>query len=309
MNTTRRYTSDWLRERRFQSSNVLPRRLRRHLFILGIFIRTSSHKRLSIPVRITPRIVDSTPSDDAPRTTCLTKIRRCSRKRLPRRKSAVSLPSLMLSNVRSLGNKLDEVELRVAELRPDLIVLTETWLDDTYDERAVSINSYHVVRKDRLSGRGGGIICYFRDIFSVSIISDDEVPSLHSAASEFLCLFFHDLFLVVVALYHPFWNDSTANHQAITLITDVADYASLTYGPEVRIIVCGDFNDLRHHFSSISLLTGLIPIVNFKTRDENTLDQVFVNFTFDKCPSFPPFACSDHCVIYWSPVSPKCSVT
>lgn len=79
----------------------------------------------------------------------------------------------------------------------------------------------------------------------------------------------------------------------------------------MRIIVCGDFNDLRHQFSNISLLTGLTPIINFKTRGENTLDQVFVNFASDKNPScLPPFACSDHCVIYWSPVPPaKCSVT
>lgn len=161
MNTTRRYTADWLRERRFRSANVLPRRLRRLLFILGILIRTFSPKRFSIPVRITPRIVDSAPFDDAPRTTSLKKVKRYARKRLPRRKSAASLPSLMLSNVRSLGNKLDEVELRVAELRPDLIVLTETWLDDTYDERSISINSYHAVRKDRPSGRGGGINLLF----------------------------------------------------------------------------------------------------------------------------------------------------
>ena len=36
------------------------------------------------------------------------------------------LPSLLLTNVRSLSNKLDEVEQRVSSLTPDVVFLTET---------------------------------------------------------------------------------------------------------------------------------------------------------------------------------------
>ncbi len=148
---------------------------------------------------------------------------------------------------------------------------------------------------------------YHRDIFAASSISESQVPSLENPKSEFLCLFFRELFLVLIAVYHPFWNDSTANQEAMTVITDVVDYAFLTHGSEVRIILCGDFNDLRNQFSDISLLTNLTPVVNFKTRGENTLDQIFVNFAHDKrATSLPPLAGSDHCVISWAPsFSPK----
>ena len=38
------------------------------------------------------------------------------------------LPSLLLANVRSIANKLDESDLVVSHLSINIIVLTETWL-------------------------------------------------------------------------------------------------------------------------------------------------------------------------------------
>ena len=83
------------------------------------------------------------------------------------------------------------------------------------------------------------------------------------------------------------------------------DFALTKYGSKVRILLCGDFNDLRFHFSEISSLTHLTPIVDFNTRGDSILDQVFVNFARDtNALALPPVASSDHCVVFWSPSPP-----
>ncbi len=181
---------------------------------------------------------------------------------------------------------------------PELAVLTETWLNGSFGESAIKMENYVTVRKDRTSGRGGGVLCYVRDSFSYSVIGEHEVPSLSCLKSEVLCVFIRELFLSVIVIYHPFWNDNDADTQAISCITDIVDFIYITHGQNARIILCGDFNDLRHRFSEISLLTHLKSVVNFSTRQGHTLDQVFVNFaTSHPASKLAPIGSSDHCVV------------
>lgn len=45
-------------------------------------------------------------------------------------------------------------------------------------------------------------------------------------------------------------------------------------------------------------LTGF---VDFPTRGQNTMDQIFVNFSFDhKATALPPIGRSDHCALWWA---------
>ena len=95
--------------------------------------------------------------------------------------------SNMLSNVRSLSNKLDEVEQRLT--RPDVAVLTETWLDEDVPDNSISVSHYCIVRKDR-NRYGGGLIFYISNRFLFQIIDDQCVSSLASCGSEILPVIF-----------------------------------------------------------------------------------------------------------------------
>ena len=109
----------------------------------------------------------------------------------------------------------------------------------------------------------------------------------------------------MIAVYHPFWNDNVADLEAITCIVELVDFAFIMYGSNVRILLCGDFNDLRLRFPEISSLTRLSCVVNFPTRGDHVLDQIFVNFSMsDYAHKYPPVGCSDHCVVFWSPSPP-----
>lgn len=309
----------------------LPRRLRRFLLVLGILKQCSLlHLPSSypIPVRITQRPPPWSQSEAALRSPreclaeqcvpvssvarsarpapCLTRIHFVCRPRRSRN-AKNRYPSVLLANVRSLFSKYDEIKLRVLKLLPSIVVLTESWLSSETPDSAVDLNGYSVIRKDRNS-HGGGILCYVRSTFSVCVIHDHEVPSLPSSDSEFLCFYLKEPHVVVIAVYHPFWDNVSAHNASISVISGLIDFAFIKYGSSLHVILCGDFNGLRTHFGTLSVLLRLSPVVNFSTRGSNTLDQIFVNFaTEQKASSFPPFGCSDHLGVFWSPNPPPSS--
>ena len=71
-----------------------------------------------------------------------------------------TVPNLMLSNARSLTNKVNELEVLKESYRADLIFVTETWLADTVPDEIVNVSGLNIVRRDRLCGRGGGVAIY-----------------------------------------------------------------------------------------------------------------------------------------------------
>jgi hypothetical protein len=70
---------------------------------------------------------------------------------LPRR----LVPSLFLSNSRSLVNKIDELSGTVSNLLADIIVITETWLTSNVDSAVINLSGFSIFRRDREDGRRG----------------------------------------------------------------------------------------------------------------------------------------------------------
>ncbi len=86
------------------------------------------------------------------------------------RKSAHSppLPSLLLANVQSLDNKMDDLRARISFQRDirdcNIICLTETWLTPSVPDTAVTpSDNFSVLRMDRTAEAGkskGGGVCF-----------------------------------------------------------------------------------------------------------------------------------------------------
>ena len=86
--------------------------------------------------------------------------------RLRKRAHRAPLPSILLANVQSLDNKVDEIRARVAFQRDirdcNVLCFTETWLTGKTLSRAVQPTGFSTHRADRnkhLSGKksGGGV--------------------------------------------------------------------------------------------------------------------------------------------------------
>lgn len=68
---------------------------------------------------------------------------------------------IMHLNVQSLGNKLDQTKLSLQINNIDILVLTETWLNNSWPDSLVAIPGYKCYRRDRKNptkSTGGGII-------------------------------------------------------------------------------------------------------------------------------------------------------
>ena len=259
-----------------------------------------------IPVRITPPSQRSKQDSVTCVSTnayfrtlvqCLTE-----NKRRARRSRIAKIPSLLLSNVRSLSNKLDEVGSRISRSKPDIVVLTESWLDELVPDSSVSLPAYSVARKDR-NKFGGGILIYISVAFQFHILDIHSVSTIDSCDSEILPVLFPSLELVLITVYHPFWNDSTRNIQTISTICDIIEhvFSLSTFEPSsTKIIVCGDFNDLACQLEDLETVTGLSRIVFENTRGNRILDQILTNIKSENVPSVSaPFGRSDHAVVLY----------
>lgn len=218
--------------------------------------------------------------------------------------SITTAPTVFLTNVRAISNKLDEVTLSLRTHKPDIAVITETWLDNTTPisiSISISIQGYNIARLDRNS-RGGGILIYVADNLSFNVLDLHSIPNISRSESEILPVII-DGSLLVVCLYHPFWNDSHRDSECISSLIDIIDYTltNIAFDPSrFKCLICGDFNGLRSHYVDIQHQTGLTPIVTAATRGCNILDQIFTDIPLMSNPVIlPPIARSDHCIVLW----------
>ena len=65
-------------------------------------------------------------------------------------------------NVCSLLGKIDEIRLIVLSSDIDIFGISETHLNETIDDSEIKIPGYEIERRDRSTGRGGGVILYIK---------------------------------------------------------------------------------------------------------------------------------------------------
>ena len=76
-------------------------------------------------------------------------------------------------NIRSLHYKLDHVNMFLHHNDTDVFCITETWLNDDFDDNDMHIDGYNVFRLDRIKDmEHGGILCYIKNGISCKQISD-----------------------------------------------------------------------------------------------------------------------------------------
>ena len=63
----------------------------------------------------------------------------------------------------------------------------------------------------------------------------------------------------MIGVYDHFWNESEEHELAISCITDIMDYVSVheDFFSPLRVVLCGDFNDLRKYYNTtLSLISS-----------------------------------------------------
>ncbi len=231
------------------------------------------------------------------------------RNRLRKRAHSPPLPSILLANVQSLENKMDDLRARISFQRDirdcNILWLTETWLTPTVPDTAVMpSDNFSVLRMDRTAEAGktkGGGVCFFInkkwcDPRNISILSRSCSPHL-----EHLSIICRPFYLpreftsiLMSAIYIPPQADTSV---ALSKLHDeLSGY--INKHPDAACIIAGDFNKAN--------LKKVIPNfhqhISCPTRGLNTLDHCYTQFkNAYKAHSLPAFGKSDHVAIFLTP--------
>lgn len=228
---------------------------------------------------------------------------------LQRRRYKPYLPSVVMGNVRSLDNKMDELTARVRNNREfrecSLMCFTETWMHERIPDSAVDVAGFSSVRADRTrresgKSKGGGLAVF---------VNERWCHPNHIVVKERVCS--PDIELLAVGL-RPYYLPREFSH-VIAIVVYIPPSANATTACDVIhsvtaglqtmhqdafVLILGDFN----HVSLNRTLLTFSQFVDCPTRGNKTLDLLYANVKEAySCTAIPPLGRSDHNLVYLQP--------
>ena len=80
---------------------------------------------------------------------------------------------MLLWNARSLKEKMNELEQKVNQLKPEVIGITETWYNEKQKHHR-QLKGYKSININRRNKKGGGIIAFIKSNISFAQIAIDK---------------------------------------------------------------------------------------------------------------------------------------
>lgn len=81
-------------------------------------------------------------------------------------------------NCRSLKNKIDEFTILLETVKAQIVMGTESWLDDTVSDVEIFPPGFTVYRKDRNRHGGGVFLLISSSLASEEVVFDNETESV-----------------------------------------------------------------------------------------------------------------------------------
>ena len=193
------------------------------------------------------------------------------------------------------------------QLKPDLCLITETWLNDSILSDSLNIKGYDLFRSDRnfnatSKTRAGGVCIYaLKSLQTECILFED---SSHQSFSETLwlnCVLNERNFFVGCIYYPP---DSNCDIQLAEYILDKREIV-LRKNPACTFLVAGDLNNFNSDL--LTDFSDLVQINKNPTRFEKILDKVLCS----KPELYKPtsvincYLSTDHLAVYCEPLQEK----
>ena len=182
----------------------------------------------------------------------------------------------MYTNAQSIVNKIDELRSVACSLKPDIILINESWTNKDITNAYLNIQGYELsARKDRTdttAGRGGGLLVYSR---CGMVVTEKELSSLFNQAITVSVETQTKPLLINLVYRSP--NSSAENNAQLDEFIKLATSTSVTLGDmNYRGIDwengCSD-SEGRNFFNATQD-AFLQQHVDFPTHDGNTLDLV-----------------------------------
>jgi hypothetical protein len=132
-------------------------------------------------------------------------------------KSANKLTAIIV-NTQSIKSKTEMIWEVIDTRKPEIVVVSETWLNNNIHNSEVLPTHYEVYRKDRKDGYGGVLIAVNNTLISqdLEIKSDCEIVGTRIKYSK-------NTSLIVISVYRPPNNDETYAHAFANTIIDICN--------------------------------------------------------------------------------------
>ena len=219
------------------------------------------------------------------------------------------VPSIFVTNTRSLVEKLDETEVILSQNDSQICVVSETWFHPGLADSKMNIPQYNLFsvsrQKEHSLERGGGVAVYVKNNITSYLITDITVPE------ELECVWVmvrpHRLprevsAIAVCAVYIPPDSPVALQNLLVDHLLEATDSLRTSY-PDIGFVIAGDFNKSR--IDRLLFGNQLKQLIKFPTRKDAILDLVFTNFSqyYNEPICLPPIAKSDHNCIVLKPCS------
>ncbi len=202
------------------------------------------------------------------------------RNRLRKRAHSPHLPSILLTNVQCLENKMDDLRARISFQQDtrdcNILYLSETWLTTSVPDTAVTpSDNFSVLRMDRTAEAGGGV-CFMinkeNDPRNISILSRSCSSHLEHLPIISRPFYLPQEFssIIITAVYIP---PQTDTGLALSKLYDVLSGYINKY-PYTAFIIAGDFNKANLK----RVMSNIYQHVSCPTRGPNTLDHCYTQF-------------------------------
>ena len=179
-------------------------------------------------------------------------------------------------NIRSLMSKHEEIKDLLMDSNLDFLCLSESWLHSKIQPGLIDVPGFKCFRKDRSTGKGGGVVIYIRDSLKCTEFDPNiDTPIEHLCLNISLSARMHFRLMVI---YNPPSHDNSFYVNLQKLLKFVSHKS--------EVIIFGDFNidwSNRCKRKKLKTITGkfdLSQIVTGATRiTKSTRSQIDLIFT------------------------------
>ena len=212
----------------------------------------------------------------------------------------LKLPSLLSTKLRSLLNKINELQAILVSENHDVLCLTETWCDSNIPDSPINLPGYNLIRNDRQTNqRGGGVACVIKEGITFKRWNDLESPDVESLwitlrPPRMPRSMSH---IILATIYHP----PKANNWLLSRHICTSIDTILQRHPHAGIMLTGDFNHFKDSYLKSSF--KLSQIVSKPTRGDRILDKIYTNMVdfYNSVLVHSPIGASDHNVVICKP--------
>ena len=82
-------------------------------------------------------------------------------------------------------NKIEELKCYIFENDPDIIMITESWGNDTINDSTIQMHGYLLMKRDRKNRVGGGCVKYVKE--NIVCNMDDDLTFFHNDVESIWC--------------------------------------------------------------------------------------------------------------------------